>query len=90
MQIAQGIKDAISEAIDQLLRYSEQRAAKGEGNAPLFYYNQFVVATCRQEAKFGTITTHTEKYFGSSGKWGGGDVVGTFRIPNLLPVRLSI
>ena len=25
--------------------------------------NQFVVATCRQEAKFGTITTHTEKYF---------------------------
>ena len=30
------------------------------------------------------------KIFGSSGKWGGGDVVGTFRIPNLLPVRLSI
>ena len=56
------VKDAISEAIDQLLRYSEQRAAKGEGNAPFFYYNQFVVATCRQEAKFGTITTHTEKY----------------------------
>ncbi len=27
---------------------------------------------------------------GSSGKWGGGDVVGTFRIPNPLPVRLSI
>ena len=57
------IKDAIPEAIDQLLRYSEQRGAKGEGNAPLFYYNQFVVASCRQEAKFGTITTHTEKYF---------------------------
>ena len=30
------------------------------------------------------------EYIGSSGKWGGGDVVGTFRIPNLLPVRLSI
>ena len=30
------------------------------------------------------------KAYGSSGKWGGGDVVGTFRIPNLLPVRLSI
>ena len=57
------VKDAIPEAIDQLLRYSEQRGAKGEGNAPLFYYCQFVVATCRQEAKFGTITTHTEKYF---------------------------
>ena len=35
------VKDAIPEAIDQLLRYSEQRGAKGEGNAPLFYYNQF-------------------------------------------------
>ena len=31
-----------------------------------------------------------QHFFGSSGKWGGGDVVGTFRIPNLLPVRLSI
>ena len=57
------VKDAIPEAIDQLLRYSEQRDAKGEGSAPLFYYNQFVVATCRQQAKFGTITTHSEKYF---------------------------
>jgi type I restriction enzyme R subunit len=57
------VKDAIPEAIDQLLRYSEQRGAKGEGSAPLFYYNQFIVATCRQEAKFGTITMHSEKYF---------------------------
>jgi type I restriction enzyme R subunit len=57
------VKDAIPEAIDQLLRYSEQRGAKGEGSAPVFYYNQFVVVTCRQEAKFGTITTHSQKYF---------------------------
>ena len=57
------IKDAIPEAIDQLLRYSEQRGAKAEGNTPLFFYNQIVIATCRQEAKFGTITTHSEKYF---------------------------
>lgn len=57
------VKDAIPEAIDQMLRYSEQRGARGEGSAPLFYYNQFVIATCRQEAKFGTISTHTEKYF---------------------------
>ena len=57
------VKDAIAEAIDQMLRYSEQRGAKGEGSAPLFYFNQFVVATCRQEAKFGTITTHSEKHF---------------------------
>jgi type I restriction enzyme R subunit len=57
------VKEPIPEAIDQLLRYSEQRGAKGEGSAPLFYYSQFVVATCRQEAKFGTITTHSEKHF---------------------------
>jgi len=57
------VKDAIPEAIDQLLRYSEQRGAKGEGSAPLFYYNQIVIATCRNAAKFGTITTHSEKHF---------------------------
>ena len=57
------VKDAIPEAIDQLMRYSEQRGTPGEGSAPLFYYNQIVIATCRQEAKFGTITTHSEKYF---------------------------
>jgi type I restriction enzyme R subunit len=57
------VKDAIPEAIDQMLRYSEQRGAKGEGSAPLFYFNQIVIATCRQEAKFGTITTHSEKHF---------------------------
>lgn len=57
------VKDAIPEAIDQLLRYSEQRGAKGEGSAPLFFYNQIVIATCRNEAKFGTITTYSEKHF---------------------------
>ena len=57
------VKDAIPEAIDQMLRYSEQRGSRGEGSARLFYFNQFVVATCRQQAKFGTITSHSEKYF---------------------------
>ncbi len=57
------VKDAIPEAIDQMLRYSEQRGVTGEGSSPLFYFNQFVVATCRQQAKFGTITTHSEKHF---------------------------
>jgi len=57
------VKEPIPDAIDQMLRYSEQRGAKGEGSAPLFYFNQFVVATCRNEAKFGTITTHHEKHF---------------------------
>jgi type I restriction enzyme, R subunit len=57
------VKEPIPEAIDQLLRYSEQRGARGEGSPPLFFYNQFVVVTYRHEAKFGTITTYTEKYF---------------------------
>jgi len=57
------VKDPIPAAIDQLLRYSEQRGAKGEGSAALFYFNQFVVTTCRQESKFGTVTTHNEKHF---------------------------
>jgi len=57
------VKEPIPEAIDQILRYSEQRGAKGEGSDPLFFYNQFVVATCRNQAKFGTLTTHIEKYF---------------------------
>jgi type I restriction enzyme R subunit len=57
------VNDAIPEAIDQLMRYSEQRGAKTEGSAQLFYFNQFIVATCRQKAKFGTITTHSERYF---------------------------
>jgi type I restriction enzyme R subunit len=57
------VKEPIPEAIDQMLRYSEQRGAKGEGSGPLFYFNQFVVATCRDTAKFGTITTHIEKHF---------------------------
>ncbi len=56
-------KEPLPEAIDQLMRYSEQRGYTGEGNAALFYYNQFVIATCRTEAKFGTITTHIEKHF---------------------------
>jgi type I restriction enzyme R subunit len=57
------VKEPVPEAIDQLLRYSEQRGDKGEGSAQLFYYNQFLIVTCRQEAKFGTITTYTEKHF---------------------------
>lgn len=57
------VEEPVAEAIDQLLRYSEQRGASGEGNAALFFYNQFVVATCREQAKFGTITTHTERHF---------------------------
>ena len=57
------VKEPIPEAIDQLLRYSEQRGETGEGNKELFFYNQFLITTCRTETKFGTITTHIEKHF---------------------------
>jgi len=57
------VKDSIGEAIDQLMRYSQQRNEAMEGNQILFYYNQFTVVTDRQIAKFGTISTHSEKYF---------------------------
>ena len=56
-------EEPIASAIDQMLRYSQQRGTEPEGNAALFAYNQFVVATCRQIAKFGTISTHIEKHF---------------------------
>jgi type I restriction enzyme, R subunit len=56
-------KEPIPEAIDQLMRYCEQRNYQREGNKLLFYFNQFLVATCRQRAKFGTITTTIEKHF---------------------------
>ncbi len=54
------VKEPIAEAIDQLMRYSEQRSVTGEGNQELFFYNQIMVATCRTQAKFGTISTHIE------------------------------
>ena len=57
------VKEPIPEAIDQLMRYSEQRGDTGEGNKELFFYNQFLITTCRTEAKFGTITTQIEKHF---------------------------
>lgn len=56
-------KEPIPEAIDQLMRYCEQRDYQKEGSKQLFYYNQFIVATCRNKAKFGTITTTIEKLF---------------------------
>ena len=59
------VKESIPEAIDQMMRYSEQRGDKGEGNKRLFYYNQFLVATDRQQAKASSITARNEKHFNS-------------------------
>lgn len=52
------VTEALPEAIDQLMRYSEQRGDVGEGVPALFFYNQFLIVTCRNKAKAGTITTH--------------------------------
>lgn len=57
------VKEPIAEAIDQLMRYSEQRDAFGEGNKELFFYNQILITTCRNIAKFGSISTKSEKHF---------------------------
>jgi len=57
------VKESIAEAIDQLMRYSQQRNVGIEGNPVLFYYNQLLIVTDKLKAKFGTITTHIEKYF---------------------------
>nr|WP_297165700.1 HsdR family type I site-specific deoxyribonuclease [uncultured Dysgonomonas sp.] len=57
------VQDPIGEAIIQLMRYSGQDDDLGEGNKLLFAYNQFTIATCRNKAKFGTITTHSEKHY---------------------------
>ena len=56
-------KDPIPNAIDQLMRYCEQRDYIKEGSRLLFHYNQFIIASCRNKAKFGTITTTIEKHF---------------------------
>ena len=55
------ITDPISEAINQLMRYSERRNLK-EGNQKLFRYNLFQIATAKYLTKFGTITSN-EEYF---------------------------
>jgi len=49
------IADPTNEGITQLMRYSNRRGEK-EGNEKLFWYNQFQIATCRQTAKYSTIT----------------------------------
>lgn len=56
-------KEPIPDAIDQLMRYCEQRNYVKEGSKLLAYYNQFIIATCRSKAKFGTVTTSIEKHF---------------------------
>lgn len=55
------IADPISEAVTQLMRYSNRRGEK-EGNERLFWYNQIMIATNRQSARYSTITGEFEHF----------------------------
>lgn len=57
------VKGWDAEAVRQMLRYSGQRVEAGEGNQKLFYYNQFLIATCRQQARVSSFTAKNEKHF---------------------------
>ncbi|MCM8805626.1 MAG: HsdR family type I site-specific deoxyribonuclease [Candidatus Omnitrophica bacterium] len=55
------ISDPVNESITQLMRYSNRRGVK-EGNEKLFWYNLFMIATSKQVAKYGTITSEYEHF----------------------------
>ena len=62
-----GIAEPLSEAVDQLRRYSNQRKAAGEiedneGSERLFHTNQFLVATSFDEARVATIGADMQHY----------------------------
>ncbi|MGZ8220962.1 MAG: type I restriction endonuclease subunit R [Methylobacter sp.] len=61
--------EPLTEAVDQLRRYSNQRHANyevgdNEGNEPLFFTNQLLIATSFYEARVGTIGGLFEHYAG--------------------------
>jgi len=55
--------DAIAEGINQLRRYANLRSPEDdEGAQKLFWYNQLMVSTCRDQAKVGTISSSAQHY----------------------------
>ncbi|MDB1124678.1 type I restriction endonuclease subunit R [Vibrio algarum] len=57
------ISDPMSHGIDQLRRYADLREQQeGEGAEKLFWYNQLMVSTCRDQAKVGTISSNSQHY----------------------------
>ncbi len=58
------LTNPMEEGINQLLRYSNQRQAveEEEGCERLFYFNQFLVSTYRQEARAATVGAGYEHY----------------------------
>ncbi|MGO1503317.1 MAG: type I restriction endonuclease, partial [Marinobacter sp.] len=52
------VADAVGEGINQLRRYANLRyPGSDEGAQKLFWYNQLMVTTCRDQAKVGTISS---------------------------------
>ncbi len=57
------IADAIAEGINQLRRYANLRFPENdEGAQKLFWYNQLMVSTCRDQARVGTISSTAQHY----------------------------
>lgn len=55
--------DAIAEGINQLRRYANLRSPEDdEGAQKLFWYNQLMVSTCRDQARVGTISSSAQHY----------------------------
>lgn len=53
----------VSEGIDQLRRYANLRQPLNmEGAEKLFWYNQLMVSTCRDDARVGTISSGAQHY----------------------------
>ena len=55
------VADPLGEAIEQLRRYANQRGMV-EGNEKLFWYNQFRVATFRQQCRYASLTGKFDDY----------------------------
>lgn len=57
------ISSPMSEGINQLRRYANLRSTDDhEGAEKLFWYNQLMVSTCRDQAKVGTISSSAQHY----------------------------
>ncbi|MCL1056829.1 type I restriction endonuclease subunit R [Shewanella gelidimarina] len=57
------IASPMSEGINQLRRYANLRHSEDhEGAEKLFWYNQLMVSTCRDQAKVGTISSSAQHY----------------------------
>ena len=55
--------DAVAEGINQLRRYANLRSPEDdEGAQKLFWYNQLMVSTCRDQAKVGSISSSAQHY----------------------------